>query len=96
MDLNISENVYGYEITEPEITQNNPIFRMSNYGMEYKIEITVTLNAKPDKDRIVFVIASGKGTILNQILRILYLKPRVGPTGFLQSDDDAKLKIDEF
>ena len=21
---------------------------------------------------------------------------RVGPTGFLQSDDDAKLKIDEF
>ena len=70
MDLNISENVYGYEITEPEITQNNPIFRMSNYGMEYKVEITVTLNVKPDKDMVVFVIASGKGTILNQILRI--------------------------
>ena len=24
------------------------------------------------------------------------IKSRVGPTGFLQSDDDAKLKIDEF
>ena len=74
MSLNLSENVYGYEITEPEITQNNPIFRMSNYGMEYKIEITVTLNAKPDTDRVVFVIASGKGTIMNQILRIIIPK----------------------
>ena len=24
------------------------------------------------------------------------INTRVGPTGFLQSDDDAKLKIDEF
>ena len=64
MDLNISENIYGYEITEPEITQNNPIFRMSNYGMEYKIQLTITLNAKPDKDMVVFVIAAGKGVPL--------------------------------
>ena len=64
MSLNISENVYGYEITEPEIKQNNPIFRMSNYGMEYKIELTITLNAKPDKDMVVFVIAAGKGVPL--------------------------------
>ena len=42
--------------------------------MEYKIEITVTLNAKPDTDRVVFVIASGKGTIMNQILRIIIPK----------------------
>ena len=64
MDLNISENVYGYEIIEPDITENNPIFRMSNYGMEYKIELTITLNAKPDKDMVVFVIAAGKGVPL--------------------------------
>ena len=74
MSLNLSENVYGYEITEPEFTRNNPIFRMSNYGMEYKIELTITLNVKPVADMVVFVIASGKGTIWYQILRIFYLK----------------------
>ena len=28
--------------------------------------------------------------------KYLHIYARVGPTGFLQSDDDAKLKIDEF
>ena len=38
---------------------------MSNYGMEYKIELTITLNVKPVEDMVVFVIASGKATISN-------------------------------
>ena len=38
---------------------------MSNYGMEYKIELTITLNVKPVADMVVFVIASGKATISN-------------------------------
>ena len=42
--------------------------------MEYKIELTITLNVKPVEDMVVFVIASGKGTIWYQILRIFYLK----------------------
>ena len=33
---------------------------------------------------------------LSKCVIIYGVHSRVGPTGFLQSDDDAKLKIDEF
>ena len=34
--------------------------------------------------------------ILINLCNFVVVYTRVGPTGFLQSDDDAKLKIDEF
>ena len=49
-----------------------------------------------------FLVYCGFSFIVDFLCSYIYhwhrsaLNSRVGPTGFLQSDDDAKLKIDEF
>ena len=66
--LYISDNVYGYEISEPVIIKSNPLFRFSYYGMQYKIELTIVVKKDPVVDTTVFMITTGKGAILCQII----------------------------
>ena len=67
--LYISDNVYGYEISEPVIIKNNPLFRFSYYGMQYKIELSIVVKTVPvGGDTVVFMITTGKGAILCQII----------------------------
>ena len=67
--LYISDNVYGYEISEPVIIKSNPLFRFSYYGMQYKIELSIVVKTVPvGGDTVVFMITTGKGAILCQII----------------------------
>ena len=63
--LHISDDglSYAYEISNPVITRNNPLFRFKHYGMQYKIELTIIVNTVPEEDAEVFSITNGKGTI---------------------------------